>query len=389
MRVLVVTRIFPNAAEPRSAPFNRQQIAALGRLAEVEVLAVLPTFPGARLARRWSAAGRRGEVPRSETIDGLAVMHPRVPYVPRLPSSAAPLYAAALFADVARRRGRFDVLLATWAYPDGAACLALGRFLGVPVVVKVHGSDVNEIARMSGPRRALAWALPHAAGVVAVSRPLAGAVAALGARPERVTMIPNGVDRALFNPRDRAAARRALGLPADARLAVCVGRVTREKGALDLANAFREVKLREPRALLAIVGDGAALAEVRAIVGAGGRFPGAVALDVVPTWLAASDVVTLPSWMEGTPNAVLEALSCGRRVVATAVGGVPDVLVSSTLGALVPPRDPDALAGALVEAFATPYDPSDVVASGGSPSWDESAAALRDALVRALASPRS
>lgn len=66
MRVLVMTKIFPNAAEPLSAPFNRQQIAALGRRCEVEVLAPIPWFPGATLFSRWSSAGRLGTVPRHD-----------------------------------------------------------------------------------------------------------------------------------------------------------------------------------------------------------------------------------------------------------------------------------------------------------------------------------
>lgn len=388
MRVLVITRIFPNAAEPRSAPFNRQQMAALGRLAEVEVMAVLPTFPGARLFSRWSAAGKRGAVPKHETIDGLPVVHPNVPYVPRMPALAAPLYAAAVLPDVLARRGLIDIVLATWAYPDGAAAVAVGAALGVPVVVKVHGSDVNEVARMAAPRRALQWALPRAAGLVAVSRPLADAMVDLGASPDKVTLVANGVNAKLFRPMARAEARRELGVDPDVRLVVCVGRVTREKGALDLADAFVQVVAGDPSARLAIVGDGPALDDVKARVGKAGVFPGAVSLERVPAWLAAADVVTLPSWMEGTPNAVLEALASGRRVVATAVGGVPDVLTSDTLGALVPPRDPPALARALAVALASPYDPATVAATAAIPSWDESAAALHDVLVRALAGRR-
>jgi glycosyltransferase involved in cell wall biosynthesis len=384
VRVLVITRIFPNAAEPKAAPFNRQQMAALGRRADVEVLAVLPTFPGAGLFARWSLAGRRGRVPPHEIIDGLSVEHPRVPYVPRMPSLAAPLYAAAVLPDVLARRGKIDVVLATWAYPDGAAVIGVGRALGVPVVVKVHGSDVNQIAKMRSPRKALGWALPRADGLVSVSRPLASALVDLGARQDQITIVPNGVDGALFHPRDRAEARRELGLDQGMRWIVCVGRVTREKGALDLAEAFAHVAAADPGARLAVVGDGPALDEVRARVGAAGVFPGAVTLDRVPVWLAAADVVTLPSWMEGTPNSVLEALASGRRVIATAVGGVPDVITDDVFGELVPPHDTRALADALIRAVARPYEPAAVAAAAAIPSWDESAGVLHGALVQAL-----
>ena len=172
MRVLIVTKIFPNAAEPLSSPFNRQQFAALGKRCAVEVLATIPWFPGARAFARWSSAGR---------LDGLPVTHPRFVYLPRfLVGSQGLLYAASVAAEALRRRGRFDVLLGSWAYPDGVAAVALARLLGVPAVVKVHGSDLNVIARMPGAAANLRFALPRARRVVAVSRPLADEVAAFG-----------------------------------------------------------------------------------------------------------------------------------------------------------------------------------------------------------------
>src|SRR5215471_16974608 len=83
MRVLVVSKIFPNAVEPQSAPFNRQQLAALGRRCDVEVLATIPWFPGAGALARWTSAGRLTAVPPRDVIDDLPVRHPRVLYVPR------------------------------------------------------------------------------------------------------------------------------------------------------------------------------------------------------------------------------------------------------------------------------------------------------------------
>ncbi|MBZ0238221.1 MAG: glycosyltransferase, partial [Deltaproteobacteria bacterium] len=170
LRVLVVTKIFPNAAEPLSAPFNRQQFRELAQRCEiVDVLATIPYYPGAGLAARWSSAGRLTEVPARETIDGMPVRHPRTLFVPRVGHGAwGPLYVASLLPHVPRYRGKIDVVLASWAYPDGFAGVVLGRLLGVPAVVKLHGSDINQNAKLPGPRRQLAWALPRAARVVAV-----------------------------------------------------------------------------------------------------------------------------------------------------------------------------------------------------------------------------
>ncbi|MBK9032332.1 MAG: glycosyltransferase [Myxococcales bacterium] len=388
-RVLIVTKIFPNAAEPLSAPFNRQQFAALARHADiVDVLATIPSFPGAGLIKRWSSAGRLTDVPAREIIDGLPVRHPRTLFVPRLGHGTwGPLYVASLAPHLVRYRGAVDVVLASWAYPDGFAGVVAARLLGVPAVVKLHGSDINVNAKLPGPRRQLAWALPRAARVVAVSQALADEVAALGVARDRIALVRNGVDAELFHPRDRAAARQALGLPRDARIAVYVGNLKAAKGVLDLLAAFAQVD--DPAARLVIVGGGDERAAVAAAAAADPRIvaAGPRPLPEIPTYMAACDVLTLASWAEGTPNVVLEALASGRRVVATAVGGVPDLIDDPLLGELVPARRPPALAAALARALAQPYVPEAVAARGARGGWDASAAALADVLRAALAAP--
>src|SRR5262249_31984647 len=155
------TKIFPNALEPLSAPFNRQQLAALGRRCDVRVLATIPWFPGASLVSKWTSAGKLGAVPRSEVIDGLPVEHPRALYLPKFGHAAsAALYAAAVAPSVLAKRNQFDVLLGTFAYPDAVATVALGRALGVPTVVKLHGTDMDVHAARPALRKQIAFALP-------------------------------------------------------------------------------------------------------------------------------------------------------------------------------------------------------------------------------------
>ncbi|MDT4989867.1 MAG: hypothetical protein QOI74_3961, partial [Micromonosporaceae bacterium] len=160
-----------------------------------------------------------------------------------------------------------------------------------------------------------------------------------------------GVDLYRFRPAGdgaRAAARAGLGVPADAPLAVCVGRVTRQKGQDVLLAAWPRIRSRCPGARLALVGDGDLLASLRATVrampAAGVRWVGAV--DDVRGWLAAADVVVLPSRWEGLSLTVLEAFAAGRGVVASDVPGLADVFAPG-VGVLVAPDDPAALADAV------------------------------------------
>jgi teichuronic acid biosynthesis glycosyltransferase TuaC len=388
MRALVVTKIFPNAVEPLSAPFNRQQFVALGRHCEVEVLAAIPWFPAASALARWSSAGKLGAVPRTDRIDGLRVTHPRVLYVPLVGHAlSAGLYAASMLPSVLRRRGRFDVLLASWAYPDGVAAIALGRALGIPTVVKLHGSDIDVLATRPMLRRQLAFALPRAARVVAVSRALAAKAGELGVLADRIDVVTNGVDSELFRPRDRAAARAELGHPGDTRPWILyVGRVEADKGAHELAAAFSRIAAARPDVRLVVVGDGRARETIEQALrplAERALFVGARPLPEIPLWMGACDVLTLPSHHEGTPNVLLEALACGRRVVATRVGGIPDVVHRPELGTLVPVGDAVALATALDETLAAPYDAATVAALGTRGGWDDSAVRLLASLERA------
>lgn len=170
--------------------------------------------------------------------------------------------------------------------------------------------------------------------------------------PYRV--VRNGVDRRRFRPADdaaRLAARTRLGLPADVPLAVCVGRLTRQKGQDVLVAAWPGVTARCPSARLAIVGDGEDLGALR-----GERVPGVRFVPAVADprdWIAASNVVVLPSRWEGLPLTALEALATGRPLVGTDIPGITEILRPG-LGALVPADDPAVLAEEVAARLLSP-----------------------------------
>ncbi len=211
---------------------------------------------------------------------------------------------------------------------------------------------------LNDPRRRR---LMQAARAMAAPRMIADAphvghavTAALGGLAPVVVM--NGVDTARFAPTDRAAARAALGLPADGALLGVAARLERVKG-VDVALAALALLPGDFR--LAIAGGGGeadALRAQAAGLGIAHRVHWLGVLDDMARFHPALDLLLVPSRNEGLPLAPLEAQSCGVRVVAAEVGGVAAALCPAT-GALVPPENPEALADAIRDALARSGDP--------------------------------
>src|SRR6185436_19394768 len=160
----------------------------------------------------------------------------------------------------------------------------------------------------------------------------------------------------------------------------------------DLIRAFGWSGVELRRAQLVMIGEGPDQEEAQELVERLNLpivFLGARPHAEIARWLAAADLLTLPSWNEGTPNVVLEALAAGRRVVATSVGGTLDVVNSTVLGELVAPRDLAAFAEAFERVLATPFDPEAVSSARDAPDWKGRAHRLYDSLSAALASRAS
>ncbi|HVO12192.1 MAG TPA: glycosyltransferase [Vicinamibacteria bacterium] len=180
-----------------------------------------------------------------------------------------------------------------------------------------------------------------------------------GLSPERVVTIPNGVDAAAFDPvlHPRVPARRRLGLAADEAALGVIGHLSPVKGHADLLVAMVRIAARRPRTRLIVVGDGVLrqpLERQASALGLADRVVFAGATETVAEVLAALDVVVVPSHTEGLSNALLEAMAMARPVVATAVGGNPDVVEADRSGRLVPPRNPERLAEAVLRLLECP-----------------------------------
>lgn len=242
--------------------------------------------------------------------------------------------------------GRLATGLAIRRPPAGLATRPL------PVVYTVHGASAPNarwqarLARMA--ERALGW---RTAVYVAVSEAVAAQVGCeWGVSGPRLRVIRNGIDVARFGFVDKGRARSGLGLPPGSPVVGTVARIGWEKGPDLFVRAAAGVTGRYPQALFVVAGDGPALGEVRrlaATCGLGGAIRFLGRRDDIPRVLSALDVFVLPSRSEGLPLALMEAMASGLPVVATAVGGVPEVIREGINGCLVPAGDCVALADRL------------------------------------------
>jgi glycosyltransferase involved in cell wall biosynthesis len=359
VRLLTFSSLYPNAAQPNHGVFVENRLRHLlgSGGAESTVLAPVPWFPftGARFGA-WAAFAR---APRAETRHGIAVHHPRFLVLPRVGMNLAPwlLYRAAL--PAARRLlaagVTFDAIDAHYVYPDGVAAVWLGRALGRPVVVTARGTDVNLIPRYAVPRRLIQRAIAGAAALVAVSGALRDALLELGAPPEKVTVLRNGVDTTLFRPpADRAAARAALGLAGPT--LISVGHLIERKGHHLAVEALAGL----PGWSLLVVGEGPERARLEALAARADlagrvRLLGARPHAELPGLYGAADALVLASSREGWANVLLESMACGTPVVASDIWGNPEVVRAPEAGRIVR-RDAAAIAAGVTDLMAAAPD---------------------------------
>lgn len=389
MKVLLFSHIFPSSRHPIRGPYTASVAGVIARSHEVRVVGPTPF---------WTRTRRPAEllsIPR-ETTAGLDATFPTYWSVPRCAWMHGRASYRSLRPEVRRlyREFPFDAIFAAWAYPDAVAAARFARDYNSPLVVKVLGSDVN--VGSNDPRicEQIREALCRASNVIAVSSALRDRLVSIGVPANRVIVVRNGVDGNRFTIRDRAEARARLGLPDDMPTICYVGNLEAIKGVDVLVEAMGRLSVHgNPGARLVMVGGGSLEGALRRRVAALGlqmrvTFAGKQPHDKIPDWIAAGDALCLPSRNEGCPNVILEALASGRPVVATHVGGIPELIGCDT-GVLVPSEDPDRLAAGLVEVMRRRWNAVELRRSVEHLSWDEVGARYQRILEDAVAKWRA
>jgi teichuronic acid biosynthesis glycosyltransferase TuaC len=369
LKVSVVTSDFPIPDEPYRGHSEYQILLALSKLADVNVLCPFPRYPS------WFQPSYDYRPPDlSFSPPGVATQYFEYPALPGLTRCINGLVCAKYLEPYFRERMP-DVACNFWLYPEGYATVAVARRLGIPAIVGSIGSDLNRI-----PDPASKWltrlAMKRAAFVVTKSEHLCQKAIRMGVDARRVRTVRNGCDPSVFYVADRNAARAQLAVDNEVELVLFVGRLDSKKGIGELLEAFASLANRRPNLRLAYVGDGPGGEQLRSRAKHLGLEERVILIGTCPSqkvaqWLAAANVLALPSYNEGYPNVVIEALSCGRPVIATNVGGILE-LVNEESGILIAPRNSRALAAAIEKAMDRHWD-EHAISEQFRRGWDEAA----------------
>jgi glycosyltransferase involved in cell wall biosynthesis len=395
MNILTFTTLYPNDRMPTLGVFVRERMRHVAQRAPLRVVAPVPWCPRGPLPDRWS---RYRGVARQEQRDGVAVHHPRYVVTPKVGMRLYGRWMAAAttkLLDRLHHEEPIDVIDAHYVYPDGEAAMRHAQRLGVPFVVSARGTDINLYPEIAAVRPRIVDVLRQADRIIAVSAALAEKMIALGAEADRVAIIPNGVDTERFTPMAQIEARRATRLPEHVPIVVTVANLVALKGVDLLIDALRSVTGQDGTpAHLGVVGAGEERDRLDALartLGVEGRvhFAGAVPHDRLRPWFCAGDLTALASSREGWPNVLMESLACGRGVIATRVGGTPEILTSEELGILVDERSAPALADALNRGLRHRFDPAAMQRFATASSWDRVADRVIETFIAAAGRART
>ena len=348
VNILTFSSLYPNSNDPSHGIFVERRLRELvGRTSiRSTVVAPVPWFPFR--SPIFGDYARTAAVTRSELRFGIDVWHNRYPVIPRIGMNVAPKLMAHASKRTVQRcvtENRIRLIDAHYFFPDGVAASILARELDIPYVITARGSDINLIASFASPRKQMLRAAQGASALVAVSEGLANAMRNLGMPAEKIHVLRNGVDLDFFCPADDRSS------PKDefaGELTFLSAGALKEAKGHDIAIRFVS---QLPSARLFIAGRGPQEAELRNLakqLNVADRviFAGVLDQDALRARYREADALILMSEREGMPNVILESLACGTPVLATSVGGIPELLLDPNCGEAVSSRSVDALAHA-------------------------------------------
>ncbi|WP_371375773.1 glycosyltransferase [Thalassotalea aquiviva] len=362
-RVTLFTSLYPNPVNPYLGTFNFQQYSLLAKQVELNIVVPIPWL-------MWvKNLGKFRQLTTPSHITYFPFFH--IPKVLQSFNSFFLFFSVLLSIKPARVLAKSDMVIASFALPDGVCCALLKKLFGFKLLIQCLGTDVNYHSEKAFNKTLLRWAFKQADGVFTVSKNLQTKVTNI-LPGVRVKTIYNGVNFDKFQLKEAR--------PKTPRTILFIGNLIPTKGVFELIDAANILLKSNPSLRFQFIGNGpefnnlkkqAAELNISSYI----DFLGHQNHDKIVSFIQLADVLILPSHREGVPNVIVEAIACGTPVVATKVGGIPEV-VNDKNGILIDTSAPNHIVEGVKLCLQKDWLPAQVRNSISNLTWEQNIAKL-------------
>lgn len=378
MNILVITNLYPLPWEPNRATFNKQQFDKLSELHHVKVIVPI-AWPS------YIKNIKKINLDKNKNVKYICQFY--------TPGFCYKYFGYFMYLSIMLSSWSWiksfkpKCILGSWAFPDAFSAKLIAQKMKIPFFVKVHGSDINILTTFEDRKKHIQNVCQDSKHIIAVSDALRMKLIDLGVSSDKITRIYNGVDQNFFyqelNPSNKLFNEELLPW-------VFVGNLKKDKGVFDLIKAFSNYQKKGGLRKLVIIGDGTIKLALHKLIKEQGlsdsvKLLGAMVHSEAASIVRNSFCLILPSYHEGVPNVLLEAANCGIPVIATRVGGIPEVVIENKTGVLVEAGDVVALGESMIDVDKKfNFSKEDIVSHGKKFTWFENIKVLNKLLTNGI-----
>lgn len=340
--LLVLSKNYPSTELPNSGTFVHERVKMLCKFYKVIVVAPVPYVPPIPLlkifSKKWFSFRK---IPKKHKLDDILILRPRYFIFPKSLFLSLQGYSLLFSLKKFLRREKicFDVIISHFAFPEGFAGAKVSIERKIPHYLTIHGSDINIYFQKKIVANFIYVALNISEHIFTVSKKLKEVISKKTPFGYKTTVVNNGYDPSSFYPKNKQKCKKTLAIEEKKNLIIYVGSITAKKGIFNLLIAYKKLANKLPNTLLYLIGPGD-ISRYKKICDKykikGTTFVGVVEHKKIPLWLNSANVLVLPSFSEGFPTILAEAIGTGVPVVASDVGGVNEI-VNSSNGVLINP----------------------------------------------------
>tara|TARA_R110000737_G_scaffold352845_1_gene400649 strand:+ start:104 stop:1234 length:1131 start_codon:yes stop_codon:yes gene_type:complete len=362
----IITNLYPLPWEPNRATFNKQQFEQLDEVYQRNML--IPVAFG-----DWFK--NRKLFKQTESIRYVPYFY--TPKIGRRFYSIFLFFSILIHSGLWLRRKKNHILFASWAFPEAIAASWLSKIYQTKFYFKVHGNDINLHGNIKPRAKQIVAAAKQANAIVSVSNALKEKMISMGIESSKINVIYNGVNHQVFGEvQPRKITNNYI---------LYVGNLKVAKGVFELLEGFAKISEMFPELKLVFAGPGGlqhqlATQAKQLMIENNVIFLGSVKHENLPALMQHANMVVLPSYNEGVPNVLLESMACGTPVLATNVGGIPEVIDENICGQLINAKSSEAVSKGLLLLLEGSWDSKAIKAYSKRFSWKKN----RDELLAIL-----